>query len=141
MKALYLPVEASKISCSHEFIERLPSGYSSSVGERGTGLSGGQRQRIAIARVIIKKPKLLILDEATSALDVDTEKRVLNNILKHFRKITILFISHRLSNLKNADKIFVMADGSIFEEGNHDDLLKINGRYATLFKQQEINQR
>ena len=102
------------------------------------GLSGGQRQRLAVARVILKKPKLLILDEATSALDVDTEQRLLKNLLKYFKDTTILFISHRLSNLKNANNIFVMDEGTIVEEGNHTNLIKQNGRYATLYKQQEI---
>ena len=131
-------VNASKIACAHEFIEKLPSGYANLVGERGTGLSGGQRQRLAVARVILKKPKILILDEATSALDLDTEQRLLKNLLKHFKETTILFISHRLSNLKTADNIFVMDEGTIVEEGNHINLIKQNGRYATLYKQQEI---
>jgi len=131
-------VNASKIACAHEFIERFPSGYANLVGERGMGLSGGQRQRLAVARVILKKPKLLILDEATSALDVDTEQRLLKNLLKHFKDTTILFVSHRLSNLKNANNIFVMDEGTVVEEGNHINLIKQNGRYATLYKQQEI---
>ncbi|MBO8216990.1 ABC transporter transmembrane domain-containing protein [Prochlorococcus marinus] len=129
---------ASKIACAHEFIEKFPSGYANYVGERGTGLSGGQRQRIAIARVILTKPKLLILDEATSALDVDTEKRLLKNLLQNFKDTTILFISHRLSNLRNANNIFVLDDGTIVEEGDHSELIKLNGRYATLYKQQEV---
>ena len=132
-------IDAAKIACADEFIDKLPSGYASMVGERGTGLSGGQRQRLAIARIILMKPKLLILDEATSALDVDTEKRLLKNILDFFKESTILFISHRLSNLKNADNIFVMSEGSLVEEGNHKSLVKLNGRYATLYKQQEID--
>ena len=131
-------IKASEIACAHEFIEKFPSGYANYVGERGMGLSGGQRQRLAIARVILKKPKVLILDEATSALDVDTEKRLLKNLLEHFKETTILFISHRLSNLRNADNIFVMNEGTIVEEGNHINLVKLNGRYATLYKQQEI---
>ena len=130
-------IKASKIACAHEFIEKLPSGYANPVGERGSGLSGGQRQRLAIARVILRKPKLLILDEATSALDVDTEKRLLKNILEYFEDTTILFISHRLSNLKNASKIILMADGTVVEEGKHEELMKLNGRYTTLYNQQE----
>ena len=130
-------IKASKIACAHEFIEKLPSGYANPVGERGSGLSGGQRQRLAIARVILRKPKLLILDEATSALDIDTEKRLLKNILEYFKDTTILFISHRLSNLTNANKIVLMADGTVVEEGSHDDLMKLNGRYTTLYNQQE----
>jgi ATP-binding cassette subfamily B protein len=130
-------VNAAKLACAHEFIEKLPSGYSNGVGERGSSLSGGQRQRIAIARVILKKPKLLVLDEATSALDLDTEKRVIKNILKFFKSTTILFISHRLSNLTNADNIILMADGSVAEEGKHDYLMTLNGRYKTLYDQQD----
>ena len=130
-------VNAAKLACAHEFIEKLPSGYSNGVGERGASLSGGQRQRIAIARVILRKPKLLILDEATSALDLDTEKRVIKNILKFFKGTTILFISHRLSNLTNADNIILMADGSVAEEGKHDNLMTLNGRYKTLYDQQD----
>ena len=130
-------INASKLACAHEFIEKLPSGYANPVGERGAGLSGGQRQRLAIARVILRKPKLLILDEATSALDIDTEKRLLKNILEYFNDATILFISHRLSNLKNADKIILMADGTVVEEGSHEELMKLNGRYTTLYNQQE----
>ena len=86
--------------------------------------------------MILRKPKLLILDEATSALDLDTEKRVIKNILKFFKGTTILFISHRLSNLTNADNIILMADGSVAEEGKHDDLMTLNGRYKTLYDQQ-----
>ncbi|MBO8229865.1 MAG: ABC transporter transmembrane domain-containing protein [Prochlorococcus marinus CUG1432] len=130
-------INAAKLACAHEFIEKLPSGYTNSVGERGSGLSGGQRQRIAIARVILRKPKLLILDEATSALDVDTEKRVIRNILDTFKGSTILFISHRLSNLRDADNILLMDEGSLAEEGNHEDLMALNGRYTTLYNQQE----
>tara|TARA_Y100001978_G_scaffold199788_1_gene214787 strand:- start:2265 stop:5216 length:2952 start_codon:yes stop_codon:yes gene_type:complete len=130
-------IKASKIACAHEFIEKLSSGYANPVGERGSGLSGGQRQRLAIARVILKKPKLLILDEATSALDIDTEKRLLKNILEYFDDITILFISHRLSNLINASKVILMSDGTVVEEGTHEELMKLNGRYRTLYNQQE----
>ncbi len=132
-------IKAAKIACAHEFIEKFPSGYANFVGERGMALSGGQRQRLAIARVILKKPKILILDEATSALDVDTEKRLLRNILEHFKKTTILFISHRLANLNKANDILVMNEGTIVEKGNHPELMNLNGRYATLYKQQDIN--
>ena len=99
-------VDAAKVACANEFIENLSGGYSSSVGERGGSLSGGQRQRLAIARMILKQPRLLILDEATSALDVDTEKRLTRNLAESFKDRTVLFITHRLGSLKNADKIF-----------------------------------
>ena len=129
--------KAAKIACADDFIETLPSGYSSSVGERGSALSGGQRQRIAIARMVLKRPKLLILDEATSALDVDTEQRLTRNLAQEYKESTVLFITHRLGSLKHADKIFVMHEGSLVEEGNHETLIALSGRYATLYKQQE----
>ena len=129
--------KAAKVACADDFIESLPSGYSSPVGERGSSLSGGQRQRIAIARMVLKRPKLLILDEATSALDVDTEQRLTRNLAEEYKDSTVLFITHRLGSLRNADKILVMNQGSLVEEGNHEELLKLGGRYATLYKQQE----
>ena len=129
--------KAAKIACADDFIETLPSGYSSSVGERGSALSGGQRQRIAIARMVLKRPKLLILDEATSALDVDTEQRLTRNLAEEYKESTVLFITHRLGSLKHADKIFVMHEGSLVEEGSHETLIALGGRYATLSKQQE----
>ena len=115
--------KAAKIACADDFIETLPSGYSSSVGERGSALSGGQRQRIAIARMVLKRPKLLILDEATSALDVDTEQRLTRNLAEEYKESTVLFITHRLGSLKHADKILVMHEGSLVEEGNHETLI------------------
>ena len=129
--------KAAKIACADDFIEKLPSGYSSSVGERGSSLSGGQRQRIAIARMVLKRPKLLILDEATSALDVDTEQRLTRNLAEAYKGSTVLFITHRLGSLRHADKILVMHEGSLVEEGNHEELLKLGGRYSTLYRQQE----
>lgn len=131
-------IEASKLSLAHEFIENLPSSYSNIVNEKGSELSGGQRQRIAIARMILNNPNLVILDEATSALDVETEKYVVKNLLRKFSDKTIFFISHRLHNVVNADKILVMNKGSIVEEGQHNELIKHNGTYANLFRSQEI---
>ncbi len=128
---------AAKVACAHSFIQDLPSGYSTKVGERGSNLSGGQRQRIAIARMVLKKPKMLILDEATNSLDVDTEYQVINELANLFKNKTVLFITHRLTNLINADKILVLHKGILVEEGTHEELIKINGRYATLFKQQK----
>ena len=130
-------VSSAKIACAHEFIGNLSSGYATSVGERGSSLSGGQRQRIAIARMILKQPRLLILDEATSALDLDTEKRLTRNIAESYKDKTVLFITHRLASLKNADKILVLDNGSLVEQGTHNELLKMDGRYAVLYRQQE----
>ena len=132
-------IEASKLAMAHEFIENLPSSYSNEVNEKGTELSGGQRQRIAIARMILNNPSLIILDEATSALDVETEKQVVKNLLKRFKNKTIFFISHRLHNLKNADKILVMNNGLLVEKGNHSELVKLNGTYANLYKNQGVD--
>ena len=129
--------QAAQVACAHDFIQALPAGYSSSVGERGASLSGGQRQRIAIARMLLKRPRLLILDEATSALDVDTERQLTSNLMNTYRGSTVLFITHRLGALRHADRILVMDEGLLVEQGNHDELLALQGRYATLFHQQE----
>lgn len=129
--------EAAKVACAHDFIQQLPAGYSSSVGERGSGLSGGQRQRLAIARMILKQPRLLVLDEATSALDVDTEQQLTRNLRAAYRGRTVLFITHRLGNLRHADHILVLHNGALVEQGPHAELMAIGGRYATLFRQQE----
>ena len=87
--------------------------------------------------MVLKRPKLLILDEATSALDVDTERQLTNNLMELYRDSTVLFITHRLGALRHADRILVMDDGLLVEQGNHAELLQLNGRYATMFKQQE----
>jgi len=129
--------KAAKIACAHDFIQSLPAGYSTQVGEKGSSLSGGQRQRIAIARMVLKKPKLLVLDEATSSLDSDTEYQVTCKIAEAFKDKTVFFISHRLSSLKKADQILVLHKGVLIEKGDHEKLIKLNGRYATLYKQQD----
>ena len=131
---------AAQVACAHDFIQALPGGYSSSVGERGSALSGGQRQRMAIARMVLKRPRLLVLDEATSALDVDTEQQVTRNLAEVYRGSTVLFITHRLGSLRHADRILVMHQGSLVEQGSHSDLMKLGGRYATLYRQQEAGQ-
>jgi len=129
-------VRVSKIACAHEFIMTLPYGYSTPIGEKGSGLSGGQRQRIALARMILEKPNLVILDEATSALDVDTEKQVVNNLREHFQEQTLLMITHRLTTLKESDNIIVMHNGKIDSIGNHDFLMQKKGRYFALYQSQ-----
>ena len=131
---------AAQVACAHDFIQSLPGGYSSSVGERGSALSGGQRQRIAIARMVLKRPRLLVLDEATSALDVDTEQQVTRNLAEVYRGSTVLFITHRLGSLRHADHILVMHQGSLVEQGTHSELLQLGGRYASLYRQQEAGQ-
>lgn len=128
--------QAAEIACASEFIDALPAGLASSVGERGAGLSGGQRQRIAIARMLVSRPHMVILDEATSALDVDTERRLLRNLACHLSDRTLLFITHRISTIKDADKIIVMDKGLVDEVGTHDHLVAKHGRYAALLAQQ-----
>ena len=129
--------EAAKIACAHDFIQNMEAGYSTSVGERGSKLSGGQRQRIAIARMILKRPKLIILDEATSALDIDTEQKLTRNLSQVFKGKTVLFITHRLSSLTMANQIIVLNQGTLVEQGTHSELMELNARYATLFRQQQ----
>jgi ATP-binding cassette subfamily B protein len=132
-------IHAARVACAHEFIMELPDGYSSRVGERGAGLSGGQRQRIAIARAVLQRPKLLILDEATSALDYITERQVCNNLKREFEGTTVFFITHRLSTIRNADRILMMDSGSLVEEGSHQELFDAKGRYYALYSQQEAS--
>ena len=127
---------AAKIACADGFIEDLPAGYSNRVGERGSALSGGQRQRLAIARMVLKHPKLLVLDEATSALDAETEELVTKNLAEEFKDRTVFFITHRLTSLRGADKILVMEKGVLVEEGTHSELLKLDGRYRSLYLKQ-----
>ena len=129
-------IDAANIACAHEFIMELPLGYATPLAERGSNLSGGQRQRIAIARTILTNPKLLIMDEATSALDYETERMVCLNLQEWAENRTVLFITHRLSTIKNSDKIILMKNGRIVEEGLHDELIKLNSQYATLYGRQ-----
>jgi ATP-binding cassette, subfamily B, bacterial HlyB/CyaB len=130
-------IEAAQIAVAHDFIMELPSGYNTRVGERGSALSGGQRQRIAIARTILQSPQLLIMDEATSALDYNTERQVCLNLAQVYKGRTVLFITHRLSTIRNADLILMMDQGAIVEQGTHQDLMAQKGRYYCLYMQQE----
>lgn len=130
-------IHAARVACAHEFIMTLPNGYATSVGERGGSLSGGQRQRIAIARTVLQNPSLLIMDEATSALDYQTERLVSLNLMEQFRGKTVLFITHRLNSVTNADKIILMHKGVVDEIGSHKELMDKRGRYYALFRQQE----
>jgi ATP-binding cassette, subfamily B (MDR/TAP), member 7 len=122
-----------------ETIERFPDGLKTNVGERGLKLSGGEKQRVAIARTLLKKPRILLCDEATSALDLTTEKNIMDSIYKISKEMTTLMIAHRLSTIQNADLIFVLGEsGKILEIGNHFDLLKKNGTYSEMWKKQEF---
>jgi ATP-binding cassette subfamily B protein len=129
-------MEAARIAEAHDFIMQLPDGYNTQIGERGTSLSGGQRQRIAIARVVVRNPRLLIFDEATSALDYDTERRVCQNLMQHFRQRTCFFITHRLNTIARADWILFMQSGILAEQGTHQDLMAQRQLYYCLFAQQ-----
>lgn len=132
--------EAAKAANAHEFIVQSPQGYGAMLGERGMQLSGGQRQRLAIARVILKNPKILILDEATSALDTESERLVQEALERLMEKRTSIVIAHRLSTIVNASRILVLKAGRIEEQGRHDELLKKGGLYHHLHKLQFARQ-
>lgn len=129
-------IEAAKMANAMEFIDKLPEGFETEVGERGVMLSGGQKQRIAIARAILKNPRILILDEATSALDTESEKLVQEALEKIMKNRTTFVIAHRLSTIVNSDKIVVMESGEIKELGKHSELLEKNGIYRKLYDTQ-----
>lgn len=130
---------AAKAANAHDFIMQLTDGYESKLGDRGVNLSGGQRQRIAIARAILKNPRILILDEATSALDTESERVVQEALDRLMVGRTSFVIAHRLSTVKNADKILVLEKGNLVESGTHDELLALDGLYAHLYKIQYRN--
>jgi ATP-binding cassette subfamily B protein len=126
-------VRAAKLAQLHDFVASLPQGYDTLVGERGVKLSGGQRQRLSIARAIVKDAPILILDEATSSVDTETERAIQQNLRTLTAGRTALIIAHRLSTIRHADRILVLRDGKVAEEGHHDDLLARGGTYADLW--------
>jgi ATP-binding cassette subfamily B protein len=129
-------VAAAKIAEAHDFILDLPQGYDTIVGERGQKLSGGQRQRVSIARAVLKDPPVLILDEATSSVDNETEAAIQRSLERITVGRTTIVIAHRLSTVRNADRIFVLEDGALREQGRHEDLTQGSGIYATLWRVQ-----
>jgi subfamily B ATP-binding cassette protein HlyB/CyaB len=130
-------MQAAKLAGAHEFILELAEGYDTLVGEHGCSLSGGQRQRIAIARALVANPRILIFDEATSALDYESEAIIQRNMAHISRGRTVFVIAHRLSTVRPAHRIYVIEKGEMVEEGSHDDLLRLNGVYARLYKHQD----
>jgi len=129
-------IQAAKDADLLNNIADLPNGFNTRVGERGITLSGGQKQRVSIARAVAREPKILILDDALSAVDTKTENTILEAMAKIMKGRTSLIISHRVSSAKLASKIIVLLDGSIIEQGSHEDLLEKNGAYKGIYDQQ-----
>jgi ATP-binding cassette, subfamily B, bacterial len=124
---------AAELAEAHEFVNELPQGYDTPVGERGVRLSGGQRQRLTIARALVRNPAILVLDEATSAVDNETEAAIQRSLMRVLHERTSIVIAHRLSTIRHADRIHVLHDGVVAEAGTHEELLALGGRYAALW--------
>ena len=131
---------AAKVANLAEDIEGFPYKYEQLVGERGISLSGGQKQRTAIARAVMRNPRILILDDSLSAVDTYTEETILNNLRDVRQNRTTLIVAHRISTIRDADLICVLEDGKIIERGTHDQLLKLNGEYADLYERQLLEE-
>jgi subfamily B ATP-binding cassette protein MsbA len=131
-------IAAAKVANAHEFIEKMPLGYYTNIGDRGTKLSGGQRQRLSIARAVLRNPPILILDEATSALDTESERLVQQALENLMKNRTSVVIAHRLSTIQFADEIVVLQNGELVERGTHYSLLEKNGAYRKLYDMQSF---
>lgn len=127
-------IRTAQLAKAHDFIMELPDGYDTVVGERGLGLSGGQKQRIAIARALLKNPKILILDDATSAVDMETEQEIQSGFKEVMRGRTTFIIAHRISSLRHADEILVLNEGRVIQRGKHEELIKIPGPYQDVYR-------
>jgi ATP-binding cassette subfamily B protein len=130
--------EVSQTAAVHDDIEEFPNGFQSMIGERGINLSGGQKQRVAIARALAKSPRILILDDALSSVDADTEDRILDSMRAEFEQRTAVVISHRISTAREADRILVLDDGELVEQGTHDELVALGGVYAEMNRRQQL---
>ena len=129
-------IEAAKFAQVHKNVIKFTNGYDTILGERGITLSGGQKQRLSIARAIIKNPEILLLDDCLSAVDTETEEKILKNLNVVSKGKTTIIVSHRISSAKNADKIIVLDNGKIIQEGTHDILINIDGYYKNLYLKQ-----
>jgi ATP-binding cassette subfamily B protein len=133
-------IDILKATHVYHNIEQFKAGIHTVLGERGVNLSGGQKQRISIARALIRNPKLLILDDCLSAVDTETEEIILTNLKEHIQNNTTIIVSHRVSSIRNADRILVIADGQKVEEGSHSELLALNGVYTEMYNQQLLEE-
>jgi ATP-binding cassette, subfamily B, bacterial HlyB/CyaB len=129
-------IAAAELAGAHEFILEMPEAYDTVIGERGSSLSGGQRQRIAIARALVMDPRILIFDEATSALDYESERVIQQNMRQIASGRTVIIIAHRLSTVRLSDRIITIDRGRLVEDGTHDELVRTDGRYASLHRLQ-----
>jgi subfamily B ATP-binding cassette protein MsbA len=131
-----LVVKSAELANANEFIEKLPQGYNTLIGERGSTLSGGERQRIAIARALYRNPQILIFDEATSQLDPESESKIRQAIENLLKQRTSIVIAHRLFTVRSCDKIILINEGKIVEEGTHEELVKNSGMYQSLLNRE-----
>lgn len=134
-------IHAAEVANAHEFIAKQPDSYDSMLGERGVGLSGGEKQRISIARAVLRNPNILIFDEATASVDSETENLIQQAIDRLISGRTTIMIAHRLSTLRKANKIIVVDQGRIIENGSHDELMALKGKYHRLIEIQSLSEK